>query len=796
MMAGPLQKADLSWGRKMNKMTDRLKEFLDKNGKEKDAEKSASIFHQMGLLYMEKSEQDDFITKKLTLIRSAALLNAAVTRQPGNEQFQKSLKDFCSNLLQTAGAKILKADLLEIAKIIKKMAEEMRRETEESLVTLRNISYDLSKQEQNNLENEIIANIKTIQTQITLKYKNMMKFVSKECEKIMGNTPCKYSITGMGSLARCEITPYSDFEHIILLEEGVQKKENYPEVLEYFRWFSVIFQTIIINLQETILPSVAIPNLEQVTKRGEKGFFDAFTKRGISFDFIRPYACHFPLGRMEKTEKKQFTNEFIKPVSEMLKYLDKDEDLKNGYNIPNVLITTCQVYGDNQIYQQIFEGIKDVLRSDKLPKYDRLMQQLNEDLQNFDAFDSLNAVSADSKCNIKRLVYRTTTLFISALGQLNSIDDGSSFAIIDQLNNNNEIDDGTAHLLSYAVAVSCQVRLKVYMEKESQDDYVGENQIYGWSDNKVYDNLMSTVGEKTMVDYFAIAYKLQNVLRRNDGLSNMKFNITLKPFDKFKMLHMLNLHARIISEWESYSREQPLNSSSGDELFIRWWVASAYSNTHQYNESLLMLEWLEERGIKDPDLKQEVMRGKAWCLFYLNRFQEVLQFIGQVKAEVFNLNLSDTRKHLLYVHLAYISGWCQYKSKEYQLAIDQYMDVAEYAARIDQRGLPLKEIHRALWFYNIGDCLFELGHYDAAMNEAEKSQKHYEQHNGTVRDKCKCYSLLGRCHLKKEEYTKASIFFRSELDLRLQFVPNEKKHSDKYINFAKKNIQICQENVQ
>ena len=31
----------------------------------------------------------------------------------------------------------------------------------------------------------------------------------------MGEAPCEYAIVGMGSLAREEITAYSDFEHII-----------------------------------------------------------------------------------------------------------------------------------------------------------------------------------------------------------------------------------------------------------------------------------------------------------------------------------------------------------------------------------------------------------------------------------------------------------------------------------------------------------------------------------------------------------------------------------------------------
>ncbi|CAK8679277.1 unnamed protein product [Clavelina lepadiformis] len=743
-------------------------------------------------IYKERSIKDNSITKRLSLIRSAALLNAAVTRQPGNEKFKQSLKDFCSDLLKTVGAKILEADLLNIAEQVKQMATEMREEAKESLKMLKKIPYDVPKDEEKPLEKEKIESMKTIQKQVTLQYKNIMKYVSVRCEDIMGNPPCKYSITGMGSLARCEITPYSDFEHIILLEEGAQEKDNYPEVLEYFRWFSVVFQTIIINLQETIIPSVAIPSFKHVTEPGEKEFFDAYTKRGISFDWIKPYACHFPLGRMEKTNKKPWTTEFIKPVSEMLTYLDKDEDLRNGYNIPNVIITTSPVYGDKQIHQQFCKGVKDVLRSDKRSSDERVLQQLDEDLKNFDTFNSLGALAVGSTCDIKRLVYRTSTLFISALGRLNSIDDGSSFAIIDQLNNNNIIDEQTAHLLSYAIAVSCQVRMMVYIEKESQDDDFGEEQLYDASNNKVYANLVDTFGERSMMDYFAIAYNLQKVLRDENILSNSKFNITLKPIDKFKMLHMLELHNRTMIEWKCYLQEERSSKLSKDDMWIRYYVAQMYCLMHQPRESLLMLEWFEEYDTEDPLLKAKVMRYKARCLNELDRFQEALQFIGRAKCEVLNLNLSDSDKYILRSDLARISGQCRYALKEFQRSMDEWVESSVYINRADQLDVARKEIYKAGCFQFIALCLYEIGEYDAAINETKKRLRIYEQYNAAVKAKCSCYDLLGLCHLEKSEYEKSLHCFQTKLDLSLQFVPSEEQNADEDIKKARASIQLCQ----
>ena len=59
----------------------------------------------------------------------------------------------------------------------------------------------------------------------------------------------------------------------------------------------VIFQTIFITLQETIIPSAAIPNFKHITKLSDNDFFDPFIKQGISFDDEL-----VPLGRMEKTK--------------------------------------------------------------------------------------------------------------------------------------------------------------------------------------------------------------------------------------------------------------------------------------------------------------------------------------------------------------------------------------------------------------------------------------------------------------------------------------------------------------
>ena len=167
--------------------------------------------------------------------------------------------------------------------------------------------------------------VKSIQQQITIDLLSIMECLARRCIRMLGEPSCKFALVGMGSLARKEITPYSDFECIIVLEEGVQKSKNYQRTLEYFRWFSVIFQIVLISLGETILPSVTIASLNNFHQNGGDWFYGDVAPNGISFDGFMPHACKTPLGRQQPTKNKPWKTELIKPVSEMLKCLSSED---------------------------------------------------------------------------------------------------------------------------------------------------------------------------------------------------------------------------------------------------------------------------------------------------------------------------------------------------------------------------------------------------------------------------------------------------------------------------------------
>ena len=353
------------------------------------------------------------------------------------------------------------------------------------------------------LEQEKVKDVNRLKTQITEKYKSFMAQVSDICIRVLGKIPCRYALVGMGSMAREEITPFSDFENMILLQEGVQcrKKEDYEQILEYFRWYAVMFQVILINLGETILPSVAIPSLNNFITPGGDWFYDAFTKSGISFDGMMPHACKSPLGRQQILENKPQKTELIKPISQMVQYLDEKEDLKNGYHLAEILSNSCFVSGDQNIYSSFTTKVEEKLSATPEDILEKTTQSIKDDMKKFNFRKCIPKTIADNKCNVKQLIYRSATIFVMGLAKRHKINPGSCFEIVQEMIKRKLILNEFAHKLMYAIAIACEIRLKVYFDQGRQNDSVSPNH----KDQDVGLIFRKLIGKQSCKDYFTIA---------------------------------------------------------------------------------------------------------------------------------------------------------------------------------------------------------------------------------------------------------------------------------------------------
>ena len=668
----------------------------------------------------------------VSLIRSATLLNAAITRKPNNmKEIKNDLKRLCCHVLKEASAKHLNADLIGFAGKIETKVKTMRDEVNQELDHFK--SFETINKSKKETEEKKIKNIRNLQEKISRDYTHIMAKILQYCQTVMGNSPCRFALIGMGSLARKEITPYSDFEHIIVLEENCQQRPDYENVLKYFRWLSVIFQIIVINLKETIVPSVDIKSFN-TTKKGksECWFYDRITTRGISFDGMMPHACKFPLGQhLLSDEAKKCKTELIKPIDEMLKYLSSQKDLKNGYHLKDILTKVCYVAGDKTIFDNFQKKVYDVLdNQNQDEKYKEIKKMLIEDLDNFATRS--NFLKHESKSfNIKKDFYRSATIFISALGQVENIHASSCFDIIEDLAKKRIITDRLKPKLMFAVAVACELRLKRYMKQKRQDDEIKSLK----SHQDTVQALLETTKVTDLIFYFQIAYALQCSVSKQFHLKKIHF------YSDPKLLNCRLYYC--LGHFENFVQ------------FARENKTMKYNPTSRLQSADEILVELE----KDTKYDSKLKNFSPWNYVYLLE-KKNLDIIYNFAVELRNSKNSDDAKEIFEILIEIInseSNQIENKSTSTNIKIEKNkyklqtleqiayccMNLNRPADALDylQRSLKIKkkssldidsDLNVAMTLNNIGNCYMDMHKPADALDYLQRSLKIKEKASPNV----------------------------------------------------------------
>ena len=405
-------------------------------------------------------------------------------------------------------------------------------------------------------EKEYIEGSRALFGDIAKGVREFLARLYQESEQELGPAPCKYTVMGLGSMALEQMTPYSDLEFAILMEEA----KDEAAAREYLRQLTHLVHFRVINLGETVVPESKYEN-EDKSKYGMS--LDHLSKRGLNFDL----GGKTPLGRKDKFY------DLIQPVAGMLRYL-KNERGKIEHRdklLPFILESTCYVHGDEGLYQA-YAGKKSVFLTEGqteqgAPVYKaRALKKLLEgvvemdysnpglgearhkqgDLADFKPQLGLgNAVEdAGRLYDVKQEIYRLPDRLLYRLAMYYGILPASGWDAVDQLAEKKIIGVGekaqkASHHLHYAVSFATMLRLRTYLHHGQQAERV---------------TMLSGVSPEQAQQAVSKAFSLPCEALESDG-SLFKYYYTALP-----------LHRKMEEFFEALGSRQQLSSKLSEVL--------------------------------------------------------------------------------------------------------------------------------------------------------------------------------------------------------------------------------------
>ncbi|BBI17272.1 tetratricopeptide repeat protein [Neochlamydia sp. S13] len=383
-----------------------------------------------------------------TLLQATGLYNYALHNASLDEQ--AIIKEKLSKV-EILLSKACKGENVNVPKTKKQFEnnrerlKKFRKEIEEKIQAL---GSDPSSEEVRELYGEIAQQIKFFFRRLAI-----------QVFDILGPQPCEYAMIGFGSLAREEMTPYSDLEFGILMQEDTGKNR------EYFKYFTTLLHLKVINLGETILPALDIPCIRKAN------FFDSVTPRGFAFDGegVQGKGCKTPFGNRQ-------TFELIQPPNKMAEYIAQDEKGKWWHekepHLPMELLTFTHLLGNLVLTKEYSEVLKKKLDISYQEGFS-LRQHLSKQHLVLDDMIAFNPGMADLQkegmlFQVKNDFYRFPHLALDRLALLKNVEASDTFTRIDKLNMLGVVADSAADKLKDWMSIALFMRLKTYSHYQAQ----------------------------------------------------------------------------------------------------------------------------------------------------------------------------------------------------------------------------------------------------------------------------------------------------------------------------------------
>ncbi|XP_078684932.1 uncharacterized protein LOC144918252 [Branchiostoma floridae x Branchiostoma belcheri] len=429
--------------------------------------KEADCLCRLGDVYVERGKRTEE-GRKFT--EAAALYNASMARTGGGKQnmvakLQETERQFLRNTCNLDCEPCPYSSTLDHRKEL----DNLRARAKSKLETIHQehnpYQYDEDDPVVREVEMKRAEAIKNLFKSITVRRQEFIQVLTDECIAKLGPPPCKYAFIGLGSQATELVTPYSDLEFAILIEEG--KDDDDDDTRMYFLNLTHYLHLKVINLGETILPAMAIPSLNDfLSEDPEKDwFYDSVTPRGFAFDGFMPWASKTPFGRDETKSKPPVS--LIQTPAKLAEYQHLHIALAEGYHLSDILRRVTYLTGDESLVEDYVERVsKSVDRSPALSRLSAMLILKENDLIR----EIKNVFPTAQLLDVKKEIYRFPSVAVDVLSICCGITIPSVWGMIEELHKTQRISDEDAHHLTVLISISAELRLRTYIANGGQKD--------------------------------------------------------------------------------------------------------------------------------------------------------------------------------------------------------------------------------------------------------------------------------------------------------------------------------------
>ncbi|WP_158623024.1 tetratricopeptide repeat protein [Neochlamydia sp. S13] len=403
----------------------------------------AYCIEKLGDIYLEKGTSE-------TLLQAAGLYNYAlqIVSDDKKKFFEEKLLKAQHLLINVCQGKVL--DNNRIRKEFKSNCQALKIFREEIEEMIQSLPETPSFQEVKELYGKIAQDIKAF-----------FSLLVNQALDVLGPAHCEYAVIGFGSLAREEMTPYSDLEFGILIKEDNEANKK------YFRNLTTLIHLKVINLGETILPALNIPCLQTID------FFDGATPRGFAFDGagVKDKGCKTPFGNGK-------TFELIQTPGKMAQYIAKDEEGQWWHekepHLPMELLNFTHLLGSEELTKQYRKNVQHELEK-PYQKGLTLRQYLAKQhlvLVDIEAFNpGMHETGRQGMLfKVKNDLYRFPHLALDRLALLKKVEASNTFTRIEQLNRLGIITADATDKLNDWMSIALFMRLKTYSHYQAQQE--------------------------------------------------------------------------------------------------------------------------------------------------------------------------------------------------------------------------------------------------------------------------------------------------------------------------------------